>query len=118
MKAMFGATALVSATLLFLIQPMVGKMFLPRLGGSPAVWVTCMVFFQATLLAGYLYAHLIATRLSARWQVVVHITFLFASAACLPIALPKEWPALSNIHPVPWLLGTLAWTVGLPFFAV
>ena len=57
MPTLFGVTMFVSATLLFLVQPMVGKMVLPLLGGTPAVWNTCMVFFQALLLAGYYYAH-------------------------------------------------------------
>jgi hypothetical protein len=52
----------VGATLLFVVQPMVGKMILPLLGGTPAVWSTCMVFFQAALLAGYAYAHASASR--------------------------------------------------------
>jgi hypothetical protein len=52
----------VGATLLFVVQPMVGKMILPLLGGTPAVWSTCMVFFQVALLAGYAYAHASASR--------------------------------------------------------
>src|SRR5262249_27529603 len=54
---LFAITLFVSATLLFLVQPMIAKMILPLLGGTPAVWNTCMVFFQAALLAGYAYAH-------------------------------------------------------------
>ena len=57
MLPLFAFTLFVSATLLFLVQPMVGKMVLPSLGGSPAVWNTCMVFFQGVLLAGYAYTH-------------------------------------------------------------
>jgi hypothetical protein len=53
----FAATLFISAGLMFLVEPMVAKMVLPRLGGSPAVWSTCLVFFQATLLLGYGYAH-------------------------------------------------------------
>ena len=64
--ALFATTLFVSALLLFLVQPMFTKMVLPRLGGAPAVWSVAMVFFQAALLAGYAYAHLIVRRLAAR----------------------------------------------------
>jgi len=64
----FTVTLFLSAFLLFSIQPMVGKMVLPRLGGTPAVWNTCMVFFQAVLLAGYGYAHLMTRWLGSRRQ--------------------------------------------------
>src|SRR5215216_3831295 len=76
LTALFGLTLFVSSALVFVAEPMFGKMVLPRLGGSPAVWNTCMVFFQALLLAGYAYAHAL-TRLSLRRQTVVH-TGLFA----------------------------------------
>jgi len=63
---LFGATLFVSAAAMFMLQPMVGKMLLPKLGGTPAVWNTCMVFFQAMLLAGYAYAHGVS-RVRLRW---------------------------------------------------
>jgi hypothetical protein len=84
-----------SATLLFLVQPMIAKMILPLLGGTPAVWNTCMVFFQAALLAGYSYAHVSTTWLRTRWQVTVHIAVLF-----LPIVLPLVLPFLFRSLPV------------------
>ena len=68
MLGVFAITIFLSATLLFLVELMVGKMMLPLLGGTPAVWNTCMVFFQSLLLVGYAYAHLLATRLGARAQ--------------------------------------------------
>src|SRR5205085_3593911 len=77
----FAVTLFVSAFLLFLVQPMVGKMVLPLAGGSPAVWATCMVFFQALLLAGYAYAHAATRRLGVRRQSVFHLTVL-----ALPLA--------------------------------
>ena len=61
----FAVTLFVSAFMLFLVQPMIGKMILPALGGTPQVWNTCMVFFQAALLAGYAYTHTVSTRLQA-----------------------------------------------------
>src|SRR5436190_4854647 len=72
----FSLTLFSSALLLFLVEPMVAKMILPLLGGTPSVWNTCMAFFQATLLAGYLYAHLTTKWLSVRRQVVLHLGVL------------------------------------------
>ena len=69
----FTATVFIGSVLLFLVQPMFGKLVLPRLGGSPSVWNTCMLFFQATLLAGYAYAHLSIKWLGTRRQSTVHI---------------------------------------------
>src|SRR5947209_4254491 len=79
---MFAVTLFVSAFLLFLVQPIVGKLILPRLGGTPQVWNTCMVFFQAALLAGYAYTHTVSTRLPLRRQLMIHGVLLF-----LPVAL-------------------------------
>src|SRR6266481_4427347 len=69
---LFALTLLVSASLLFCVQPMIAKMILPLLGGSPSVWNTCMVFFQAMLLGGYAYAHSTTVSLGVRRQVVLH----------------------------------------------
>jgi hypothetical protein len=115
---LFGATMFVSAALLFFVEPMFAKMVLPRLGGSPAVWNTCVVFFQATMLAGYAYAHLIARRLRLWQQVVLHTVVLLAVAVTLPIAIPEGWIPPVDRTPVPSLLGLLLVTVGGPFFAV
>ena len=68
---LFALTLFTSATLLFLVQPMIGKMLLPMLGGTPAVWNTCMVFFQALLLAGYAYAHATTAWLGVRRQALL-----------------------------------------------
>ena len=68
MRLLFAVTLLSSAALMFLVEPMVAKMILPLLGGSPNVWNTCVVFFQAALLAGYLYAHLLPRWLGVRPQ--------------------------------------------------
>src|SRR5436305_6118324 len=83
----FSLTLFVSATLLFFVQPMIGKMILPKLGGTPAVWNTCMVFFQATLLAGYGYTHTVSTYLKTRTQLLVHTLLL-----CLPLLLLFQGP--------------------------
>lgn len=118
--ALFAVTMFVGASLLFVVQPMVGKMILPLLGGTPAVWTTCMVFFQAALLAGYAYAHLVTTRLGTRGQVLVQAGVLLLALAVLPIGVPRgaagSMPVESD--PTGWLLILMAGAVGLPFFAV
>ena len=83
-------TIFLSALLVFSVQPMFAKMVLPLLGGSPAVWSTALVFFQAALLAGYLYAHLSATWLTPARQVVVHLSLLAAATFALPIGVSAE----------------------------
>jgi SAM-dependent methyltransferase len=113
----YAAVLFCSAGLLFLVQPMVAKMVLPRLGGSPAVWNTSMCFFQAVLLAGYLYAHLLATRFDRRAQALIHAAVLLAAAAFLPIDLTQVTPPADGV-PVLWLMGRLALGVGVPFFAI
>ncbi len=116
----FSLTLLGSAGLLFVVQPLVGRLLLPLLGGAPAVWNTCMVFFQAALLGGYLWAHLLATRLPPRGQFAAQIGLLLAGLLWLPLALSPD-AALSiptDGDPTGWLLVTLLTTVGLPFFAL
>ncbi|HJR07967.1 MAG TPA: fused MFS/spermidine synthase [Pyrinomonadaceae bacterium] len=117
---LYAATMFTSASLLFWVQPMVAKMLLPLLGGTPAVWNTCMLFFQAMLLAGYAYALVISRWLSIRQQVVTHALLLLLTALTFPIliseATTRSVPREGN--PSLWLLGSLLTTVGLPFFAV
>jgi spermidine synthase len=116
---LFGITLFLSAALLFSVQPMVAKILLPLLGGTPAVWNTCMLFFQAALLAGYAYA-LIVSRWPFRWQLVLQLLMLAMAFVSLPIGLSASWvnsvPATSN--PSFWLLTCLTALVGLPFFIV
>src|SRR5271157_1537840 len=88
---LFAATLFVSAFLLFLVQPMIAQMILPLLGGTPAVWNTCMVFFQAVLLAGYVYAHVSARLLSQRRQIVLHLSVLLIALMVLPLQIPTGW---------------------------
>src|SRR5580693_2959243 len=75
----FWVTIFLSAFLLFQVQPLIGKYVLPWFGGSPAVWTTCMLFFQIVLLAGYAYAHLLVTKLKPRTQMIVHLCLLVAA---------------------------------------
>jgi spermidine synthase len=118
--ALFALTLFVSAFLLFLVQPLVGKLVLPLLGGTPAVWNTCLVFFQVLLLAGYAYAHWTTTLFGVRRQAIVHLLLLAIPFLALPIMLPHDaGPDDAAIaRPVWWLIGALAATVGLPFFVV
>jgi len=114
---LFSATLFVASGLLFAVQPMFAKMVLPTLGGTPATWVTCMLFFQAALLAGYAYAHWSIRRLGARIQAGVHVVLLLAPLLVLPIAVPRGWGSPTE-RPLWWLLGVLLVAVGLPFLAV
>ena len=119
MVLLFAATLFLSALLLFWVQPLVGKELLPLLGGTPAVWNTCMLFFQASLLAGYAYAHALTRWLSQRAQVLVHAALLLAAALSLPFALVGAGAGdAATAGPVTWLLKTLLAGVGLPFFAL
>jgi hypothetical protein len=118
LSALFALTLCLAAALLFWVQPMFAKMVLPLLGGSPAVWNTCMVFFQAALLAGYGYAHLAPARLGLRRHAALHLGLMLLPLLLLPVALPAWWDAPYDWPPVPWLLGVLLVAVGLPFFVV
>ena len=115
---LFAATLFLSAFLLFSVQPMFTKLVLPSLGGSAAVWNTSVVFFQATLLVGYLYAHLTTRLLGPRRQMLVHGALLLLVFAALPVAMADGWVAPTSGSPVLWLVGLLAVSVGLPFFAI
>jgi hypothetical protein len=116
MKRLFTLAIFISATLLFMVQPLAAKILLPVLGGSPAVWSTCMVFFQAVLLLGYLYAHALSTRVVPRWQLPVHICVLIVASVTL--LMPIEIAAPGGADPQLWLLRSLASTIGIPFFAL
>src|SRR5215469_15742085 len=83
----FALTLLLSAFLLFCVQPMIARMILPLLGGSPSVWNTCMVFFQAELLAGYYYSHIITKLIEFRRQVVLHAGLLLLALLLLPFSI-------------------------------
>ena len=116
---LFAITLILSAFLLFSVQPLFGKMVLPLLGGTPGVWNTAMMFFQAMLLGGYAYAHLTTKFLNVRTQAVVHVALLSLCVFVLPVAIPESWanpPTTEN--PVPWLLGLMLVTIGAPFFVL
>ena len=119
MPLLFAATLFVSAFLLFLVQPMIAQMILPLLGGTPQVWNTCMVFFQAALLAGYAYTHSATTYMPVKRQTLVHgclliVPFLFF---VMPFAI-GDWTPATEANPIWSVLLILLMTVGLPFFVV
>ena len=118
MQILFALTLFVSATLLFAVQPMFAKMVLPKLGGTPAVWNTCMVFYQATLLAGYVYAHLTIKWLGPRRQAAVHVALFCLPWLVLPIGVAAGWTPPPASNPIPWLLMLLTISVGLPLLFV
>lgn len=113
----FSAAIFVAAGLLFLVEPMVGKLILPIAGGTPAVWTTSVLFFQVVLLCGYGYAHLIS-RLRPRFQVGAHVVVVGAALLALPIAIPAGLNPPAGDRLVFWVLGVLVVVVGLPFFAL
>lgn len=113
---LYALTILVAAFLLFQVQPLIAKMILPWFGGASAVWSTCMLFFQAVLLAGYLYAHWLHERLRPRAQALLHSALLAASLLVLPLAPEASWKGAGLENPEWRLLGLLAATVGLPYF--
>lgn len=114
--AVYGATIFLSAFLLFLIQPIFAKLILPWFGGSSAVWTICLVFFQTALLAGYGYAHVLARRVGARAQPLVHGALLAASLLLLPVMPGDRWKPVDGGDPALRILAMLAVVLGLPYF--
>ncbi|MFN0076022.1 MAG: spermidine synthase [Prosthecobacter sp.] len=112
-----GALSLLSAFLLFQVQPIISKFILPWFGGSPGVWTTCMLFFQIVLFAGYAYAHAL-TLLPRRWQGILHGLLLGAAIALLPIAPSEAWKPTGTEDPALRILLLLAVSVGLPYFVL
>jgi SAM-dependent methyltransferase/MFS family permease len=110
-------TIFLSSFLLFLVQPLIARLILPWFGGSSAVWTTCMLFFQALLLAGYAYAHLLNAKVRGKGlQLAVHVALLAAAVAVLPIVPADSWKPAGDDEPVSHILLLLGATVGLPYF--
>ena len=121
---LFALTIGLGAFLLFLVQPMAGKCLLPWFGATPAVWTTCLLFFQVVLLGGYAWAHLVGTRLRIRAQAVAHGGLLLLSIGLMawqgcawssPLLPDTSLRPLDSAAPVARILGLLAIGVGLPF---
>jgi SAM-dependent methyltransferase len=112
----FAAAVFVSAFLLFQVQPLISKAILPWFGGTPAVWTTCMLFFQVVLFAGYAYAHLISSRMPPRVQVVLHMALIAAALLLLHILPGADWKPTGRESPTLRIVQLLLATVGLPYF--
>jgi len=104
-----------SALLMFWLEPLLGKIVLPYLGGTPAVWNTCMLFYQAMLCLGYLFSHWLAQRPGAVQAVVYPLVGVLALLT-LPIDLAA--PVAAPESPALWLLGQLTIEAGLPFLVL
>lgn len=124
--SLYAVTVFMAAFLLFLVQPHMGKILLPRFGGAAAVWSVSMLFFQLLLLAGYAYAHLLTRVLSRRWQVRVHIGWMSVSLVLLgwhllwwptPI-MPPAPESIRYADPSVSVISTLATSIGLPYFVL
>jgi SAM-dependent methyltransferase len=115
---LFAPTIFLSAFLLFCCEPMVGKMMLPYLGGSASVWITCLLFFQLMLLAGYGYAHILERYADIRTQIAVHIFLMLMVLLFLPIRFNARPGEMATAYPALWLLGVLLRSVGIPFCIV
>ena len=115
---LFGPAILTSALLLFAVQPLIARYLLPWFGGGPGVWTTCMLFFQALLLGGYLYAHLSVRHLGTRGQVVLHLLLLASALALIPIIPSAQWKPTESQDPVWRILLLLGATIGLPYFVL
>lgn len=114
----FASTTLLGAFLVFQVQPVISKCVLPWFGGTPAVWTTCMLFFQVLLFAGYLYAHFLRSFLRPAMQGVVHLGLLAAAALALPIEPTDAWKPTGQESPMLHLLWMLTAHVGLPYFVL
>lgn len=113
---LYAATVFVSAFLLFLVQPIIAKQILPWFGGTAAVWTTCLVFFQCTLLLGYFYSDWLTRKLAPKRQMVVHLSLIAIAIILLPIIPGVAWKPAGDEEPTLRIILLLAATIGLPYF--
>ncbi|WP_174826754.1 transporter [Ruegeria arenilitoris] len=111
----FCASIFVSASLLFFVQPLFAKLVLPKIGGTPAVWTTAMLFFQLMLILGYLYAHMLTRWFTLRWQLVTHLALWLLALGFLPLATQEGWRFDSSQSIALQTLLLFAAGVGVPF---
>jgi spermidine synthase len=114
----YAATIFVGAWLLFQVQPLIARFILPWFGGAPAVWTTCMLFFQVLLVGGYAYAHLSVRKLAPKGQAGLQVMLILCAAAILPVIPEASWKPESADDPTWLILLLLATVVGLPYFAL
>ena len=112
LRCLYALTIFLSAFLLFVVEPMVAKQLLPTLGGSSAVWTTCLVFFSIVLLLGYLYAHWVSSRFTPTQQAVIHILLLTAALMMLGVPVSPA-PAAVSYHPALTVFRVLATVIVL-----
>jgi hypothetical protein len=118
LRLIYSIAIFVNAALLFWIQPVAAKMILPYVGGVPAVWNTCLFFFQGFLLAGYLYAHFGSLWLGPRLSVILHLGVALCGIFFLPIAFSWDRFAAPNQNPALLVLSALTASVAFPFFVL
>lgn len=111
-----GVATVFSAFLVFQIQPVISKMILPWFGGGPAVWTSCMMFFQFMLLAGYGYAYALHRFLPLRWQAVTHASLVLVALCLLPVIPGDQWKPMDGAQPMLRIVCILLANVGLPYF--
>ena len=114
----FSLTIFWGACLLFLVQPLIARFILPWFGGGPAVWTTCMLFFQVLLLGGYAYAHFSISRLTPRRQVITHLSLLALAVVLLPITPGDHWKPTDGSHAAGHILLLLLACLGLPYLVL
>jgi hypothetical protein len=117
LRWLYALTIFLSAFLLFIVEPMAAKQLLPTLGGSSAVWTTCLVFFSLVLLLGYLYAHWVSSRFNAKQQAVIHILLLTVALLTLGIHI-RPSPSAVSFHPALTVFRVLVAVIGLPYLAL
>ena len=115
---LYATTLFVNAGLLFLVEPMVAKMILPLLGGTPNVWNTSLFFFQALLLAGYAYAHFASSWLGVKRHAILHLLIVASCVLALPIEVSHHAVPAANQDPAVWVIRMLLGAVGFPFFVL
>ncbi len=113
---LYALTILVSAFLLFQVQPIIAKIILPWFGGSAAVWTVCLLFFQLALLAGYSYAHALVRYCKPRAQMLIHTGLLVVSVLALPIYPGAQWKPAPLADPTWGIVSLLAAKIGIPYF--
>lgn len=118
MVLLFALSLFVSAGLMFWIEPMFGKMILPKLGGTPSVWNTCIAFYQMVLLGGYVYTHVAIKWLGVKRQAIVHLILLSSVLITLHIGVAEGYTQPVALNPIPWLFVLLLVSLGLPFFVI
>src|ERR1700679_1297187 len=111
-RLVVAVTIFLGAFLLFAVEPLIAKMILPWFGGSAGVWIACLLFFQAALLAGYAYAYLLTQRIPERLQWMVHLFLLAASLLILPIIPSQRWEPAGLDQPLFHILELLSATIG------